>query len=105
MCIRDRDTSDSGTILSLYVENGTGRTISLEALQARWNGEPVELSFYDRVSPGCRRMVSQWIYTEDDYEDVLMLDGDLLAFQLKVMDWDTGIVLNEAQVSLDPAQF
>ncbi len=99
------DTSDSGTILSLYVENGTGRTISLEALQARWNGEPVELSFYDRVSPGCRRMVSQWIYTEDDYEDVLMLDGDLLAFQLKVMDWDTGIALNEAQVSLDPAQF
>ena len=34
-----------------------------------------------------------------------MLDGDLLAFQLKVMDWDTGIALNEAQVSLDPAQF
>lgn len=95
----------NGTSLSLYVQNDTGRTVTLNAAQARCNGEPVELWFYDQVSPGCRRMVTEYVYSEDTYEPMELGDQDQITFQLNLQDWDTGITLNQADVALTPADF
>ncbi len=98
-------SSDSGSWLILYLENTTNRDVAITAERARCNGEPVELWLYERVSPGCRRMVYEWIYTEDDYQNLMMSDQDELSFQLEVEDWETGIYIQDTQVSLSPDQF
>lgn len=101
----DLISGSNGTSLSLYVQNDTGRTLTLNAAQARCNGEPVELWFYDKVSPGCKRMVTEYVYSEDTYESLELKDQDELTFQLDLQDWDTGITLHQADVSLTPADF
>lgn len=94
-----------GTSISLYVQNDTGRTLTLNAAQSRWNGEPVELWFYDRVNPGCRRMVTEYVYSEDTYEPLELEDQDTITFQMDLQDWDTGITLHQTDVSLSPSDF
>lgn len=94
-----------GTSISLYVQNDTGRTLTLNAAQSRWNGEPVELWFYDRVNPGCRRMVTEYVYSEDTYEPLELEDQDAITFQMDLQDWDTGITLHQTDVSLSPSDF
>lgn len=94
-----------GTSISLYVQNDTGRTLTLNAAQARWNGEPVELWFYDRVNPGCRRMITEYVYSEDTYEPLELEDQDTITFQMDLQDWDTGITLHQTDVSLSPSDF
>lgn len=94
-----------GTMLFLCLINDTGRTLILNATQARYNGEPVELYFYDQVNPGCKRILSEEIYHEDTYESLQMEDSDKLTFNLEIQDWDTGIVLHQVEVSLTPADF
>lgn len=101
----DLISGSNGTSLSLYVQNDTGRTLTLNAAQARCNGEPVELWFYDKVSPGCKRMVTEYVYSEDTYESLELKDQDELTFQLDLQDWDTGITLHQADVALTPADF
>lgn len=101
----DLISGSDGTSISLYVQNDTGRTVTLNAAQARCNGEPVELWFYDRVSPGCRRMVTEYVYSEDTYESLELADEDQITFQMDLQDWDTGITLNQADVALTPADF
>ena len=101
----DLISGSNGTSLSLYVQNDTGRTLTLNAAQARCNGEPVELWFYDKVSPGCKRMVTEYVYSEDTYESLELTDQDELTFQLDLQDWDTGITLHQADVALTPADF
>lgn len=101
----DLISGSDGTSLSLYVQNDTGRTLTLNAAQARCNGEPVELWFYDKVSPGCRRMVTEYIYSEDTYESLDLADQDEITFQLDLQDWDTGITLHQADVALTPGDF
>ena len=95
----------NGTALSLCVQNDTGRTLTLNAVQARCNGEPVELWFYDRVNPGCRRMVTEYVYSEDTYEPLELEDQDTITFQMDLQDWDTGITLHQTDVSLSPSDF
>lgn len=95
----------NGTALSLCVQNDTGRTLTLNAAQSRWNGEPVELWFYDRVNPGCRRMVTEYVYSEDTYEPLELEDQDTITFQMDLQDWDTGITLHQTDVSLSPSDF
>lgn len=95
----------NGTALSLCVQNDTGRTLTLNAVQARCNGEPVELWFYDRVNAGCKRMVTEYIYHEDTYEAFSMEDTDELTFQMDIQDWDTGITLHQADVELTLGDF
>ncbi len=94
-----------GTTVFLCLINDTGRTLTLNATQARCNGDPVELYFYDRVNPGCKRIVSEDIYHEDTYESLQMEDTDQLTFNLDIQDWDTGIALHQVEVSLTPADF
>lgn len=94
-----------GTTVFLCLINDTGRTLTLNATQARCNGDPVELYFYDRVNPGCKRIVSEDIYHEDTYESLQMEDTDQLTFNLEIQDWDTGIALHQVEVSLTPADF
>lgn len=94
-----------GTSISLYVQNDTGRTLTLNAAQSRWNGEPVELWFYDRVNPGCRRMVTEYVYSEDTYEPLELEDQDTITSQMDLQDWDTGITLHQTDVSLSPSDF
>lgn len=101
----DLISGSNGTSLSLYVQNDTGRTLTLNAAQARCNGEQVELWFYDKVSPGCKRMVTEYVYSEDTYESLELKDQDELTFQLDLQDWDTGITLHQADVALTPADF
>lgn len=94
-----------GTTVFLCLINDTGRTLTLNATQARCNGDPVELYFYDRVNPGCKRIISEDIYHEDTYESLQMEDTDQLTFNLVIQDWDTGIALHQVEVSLTPADF
>ncbi len=94
-----------GTTVFLCLINDTGRTLTLNATQARCNGDPVELYFYDRVNPGCKRIISEDIYHEDTYESLQMEDTDQLTFNLDIQDWDTGIALHQVEVSLTPADF
>lgn len=101
----DLISGTNGTSLSLYVQNDTGRTLTLNAAQSRCNGEPVELWFYDQVSPGCKRMVTEYVYSEDTYESLDLEDQDELTFQLNLQDWDTGITLHQTDVSLSPSDF
>lgn len=101
----DLISGSNGTSLSLYVQNDTGRTLTLNAAQSRCNGEPVELWFYDKVSPGCRRMITEYVYSEDTYENLNLDSQDELTFQMDLQDWDTGITLHQADVALTPADF
>ena len=101
----DLISGSNGTSLSLYVQNDTGRTLTLNAAQSRCNGEPVELWFYDKVSPGCRRMITEYVYSEDTYENLNLDSQDELTFQMDLQDWDTGITLHQADVALSPADF
>lgn len=94
-----------GTTVLLCLVNETGRTLAPNATQAQCNGEPVELYFYDRVNPGCKRILSEEIYHEDTYETLQMEDDDELTFNLEIQDWDTGIVLHQVDVSLTPGDF
>lgn len=94
-----------GTTVLLCLVNETGRTLAPNATQARCNGDPVELYFYDRVNPGCKRILSEEIYHEDTYETLQMEDSDELTFNLEIQDWDTGIVLHQVEVSLTPGDF
>lgn len=98
-------SSDSGSYLTLYIENTTNRDVAITTERARCNGEPVELWLYEKVSAGCRRMVAEWVYTEDDYQNLFLSDQDELSFQLEVEDWETGIYVQDTQVSLSPDQF
>lgn len=101
----DLISGSNGTSLSLYVQNNTGRTLTLNTAQSRCNGEPVELWFYDKVSPGCRRLITEYVYSEDTYENLSLDSQDELTFQMDLQDWDTGITLQQADVALTPADF
>ena len=65
----------------------------------------MELWFYDKVSPGCRRMITEYVYSEDTYENLNLDSQDELTFQMDLQDWDTGITLHQADVALSPADF
>ena len=65
----------------------------------------MELWFYDRVNPGCRRMVTEYVYSEDTYEPLELEDQDTITFQMDLQDWDTGITLHQTDVSLSPSDF
>lgn len=94
-----------GTSLCLYLENNSCLELSLESSRARLNGQPVELWFWDSTAPGCRRMMTEYLYDEDTYDDILLEPGDVLTFDLSLCDWDTGAVLATQSVSLSPEDF
>jgi len=95
----------NGTWLCLYLENNSLLGLFLEASHARLNGQPIELWFWDSTAPGSRRILTEYLYDEDTYDDILLEPGDVLTFDLSICDYDTGAVLATQNISLSPEDF
>lgn len=95
-------SSASGTTLSLYVENNSRRDIIVETSHARLNDLPLELWFWDTTTAGARRLMTEWLYEEDTYDDLYLGPEDEITFQLEIYDEETGTLLISQQVTLTP---